>query len=247
MGAPKRTSTTSRKAVVRSFISATTMIAVAAIAVVTSVPANALLSAEDLASGQLGVVQPRETQTLTSAGAGAAAEVISRDAYSVSDPAENALQNKWDGGVGTFTNDPNGAIQWPFAVGVPISSGFGYRPEQPAGAKPFHSGLDFNPGVGAPIQAIADGVVKTVIESDSGFGVHVFIEHNVGGQKITSLYAHMQFGSVPLVEGQTVSAGDRVGLVGSTGQVTGPHLHFELQPDGGEQIDPYAWLKANAG
>lgn len=222
------------------------MLAVGAMALVTSVPANALLSATDLATGQLGVVEARGSQTLSSVGADAAAEVIARDGYSVTDAVENELAAKWTASSGTFVNNPGGTIQWPFAVGVPISSGFGYRPEQPAGAKPFHSGLDFNPGVGAPIQSIADGVVSSVIESDSGLGVHVTVDHVIDGEHISSVYAHMQFGSVAVSEGQTVAVGDRIGLVGSTGQATGPHLHFELHPDGGEAIDPYSWLVEHA-
>ncbi len=220
------------------------MFVVAAIAFVTSVPANALLTHEDLATGNLGVAGPRETQRIESFGGSAAAETI-RDSYSVSDPAENALANRFTSD-GTFVNNPNGTIQWPFKVSVPMSSGFGYRPDQPAGAKPFHSGLDFNPGAGAPIQAIADGTVTSVIESDSGLGVHVTIRHQINGDVIDSVYAHMQFGSVAVSEGQSVKVGDRVGLVGSTGQSTGPHLHFELHPGGGEAVDPFTWLKAHA-
>jgi len=247
MGAPARSAQKSHKGIVSKLATATTMLAVAAMAVVTSVPANALLSQEDLESGDLGVVRSRETQTLPSAGAQAAATVISRDDYSVTDPAENELASRWNDGVGTYTNDSSSVVQWPFAVGVPISSGYGYRPEQPAGAKPFHSGIDFNPGAGSPIQAIAGGIVTSVIESDSGLGVHVTIEHVINGETVSSIYAHMQFGSVAVYEGQTVAVGDRVGLVGSTGTATGPHLHFELHLADGEAIDPYAWLKAHAG
>lgn len=223
-----------------------TMLTVAAIAVVTSVPANALLSAQDLQTGNLGTVQPRGTQTLTSAGAQAAEAVISRDDYSVTDAEENALASRF-GNVGTFTNNSSSPVQWPFAVGVPISSGYGYRPDQPAGAKPFHSGTDFNPGAGAPIQSIAAGVVREVVESDGGLGVHVVIEHQIDGETWTSTYAHMQFGSVSLAVGENVEVGARVGLVGSTGQATGPHLHLEIHQADGEAVDPYLWLKAYAG
>ncbi|MFD1715302.1 M23 family metallopeptidase [Amnibacterium flavum] len=223
-----------------------TMLTVAAMTVVTSVPANALLTADDLQQGNLGTVQARGSQTLTSAGAQAADATISRDSYAVTDAEENALASRF-GNVGTFTNNPDAPIQWPFAVGVPISSGYGYRPDQPAGAKPFHEGTDFNPGAGAPIQSIAAGVVRQVVESDSGLGVHVVIEHEIDGQTMTSTYAHMQFGSVAVSEGQTIDVGDRIGLVGSTGQATGPHLHLEIHMADGTAVDPYLWLVAHAG
>lgn len=235
-----------RRRILGPLASISTMLVVAAMAIVTSVPANALLTPTDLLEGNLGTVGTRESQVLESTGAAAAAAVVTRDSYTVSDPAENALASRFTSD-GTFVNDPDAAIQWPFKSSVPVSSGYGLRPSQPAGANPFHSGLDFNPGNGAPIQSIADGVVTSVVESDSGLGVHVTIRHTIDGDVIDSVYAHMQFGSVAVSEGQTVSVGDRVGLVGSTGQSTGPHLHFELHPDGGEAIDPYTWLKAHAG
>ncbi|GGI73281.1 hypothetical protein GCM10009724_25390 [Microbacterium lacticum] len=61
----------------------------------------------------------------------------------------------------TFTNDPASAVQWPFTVGVPISSTFGYRTPPCPSCSNFHAGLDMTPGIGTPIQAIADGVVTT--------------------------------------------------------------------------------------
>ncbi|MDQ2636207.1 MAG: peptidoglycan DD-metalloendopeptidase family protein [Actinomycetota bacterium] len=145
----------------------------------------------------------------------------------------------------TFTNNPDAAIQWPFTVGVPISSGFGYR--SCSGCSTYHQGLDFNPGEGTPIQAIADGTVTEIGGPYGTLGVFVKIEHQIDGQRIVSLYAHMLEDSSPLTVGQQVAVGQLVGQVGDTGQSTGPHLHFGLLVSGTEAIDPYPWLKEHAG
>ena len=144
------------------------------------------------------------------------------------------------GGSGGFD------VRWPFASPSPVSSGFGPRKAPCGGCSSNHRGLDFNPGNGTQIQAIAGGVVRSAVSSDSGLGVHVVIEHEIDGAEVTSTYAHMQFGSLTLRKGQVVAAGDPVGRVGNTGASTGAHLHFEIAV-GGQQVDPYAWLKAFAG
>lgn len=145
----------------------------------------------------------------------------------------------------TFTNDPNSPIQWPFTVGVPISSGFGYR--SCAGCSSYHQGIDFTPGEGTPIQAIADGTVIEVGGPYGSLGVYVMIEHQIDGERIVSVYAHMLEDSSPLAVGQPVLVGQLVGQVGNTGQSTGAHLHFGLLVNGTEAIDPYPWMKEHAG
>ncbi len=139
-----------------------------------------------------------------------------------------------------FTNDPEAAIQWPFLVGVGMSSGYGPRWGR------MHEGIDFVPGEGAPIQAIADGTVRIATEQGGGYGVTVYIDHVIDGQVITSHYSHMQYGSLKVKAGQTVKVGDIVGLTGNTGHSFGAHLHFEIIVNG-KTIDPLPWLKANAG
>ncbi len=145
----------------------------------------------------------------------------------------------------TFSNNPNSAWQWPFEVGVPISSGFGYR--ECAGCGSNHQGLDMNPGEGTPIQSIGDGVVVDVGNPNGAFGVYARIQHEVDGQMFTSLYAHMLQGSLAVQVGDTVTAGSLVGQVGNTGQSTGAHLHFGIYLDGTTAIDPYAFLKEKVG
>lgn len=139
-----------------------------------------------------------------------------------------------------FTNDTEAAIQWPFKVGVGMSSGYGMRWGR------LHEGIDFVPGEGAPIQAIADGVVRIATEQGNAYGVTVYIDHVIDGQVITSHYSHMQYGSLQVKAGDKVKVGDIVGHTGNTGRSYGAHLHFEIIVNG-STIDPLPWLRENAG
>lgn len=84
-------------------------------------------------------------------------------------------------------------------------------------------------------------------DSDTSYGSYVVIEHVINQQNVASLYAHMQRGSIRVKVGDHVNVAQVIGLVGSTGMSTGPHLHFEIHPGGvnGEPIDPLVWLRAN--
>lgn len=139
-----------------------------------------------------------------------------------------------------FTNDPDAAIQWPFLVGVGMSYGYGMRSGR------LHEGIDFVPGNGAPIQAIADGTVRIATEQGGAYGVTVYIDHVIDGSVITSHYSHMQYGSLQVKSGDTVTVGTVIGKTGNTGRSYGAHLHFELIVNG-STIDPMPWLKSNAG
>ncbi|GAA1502874.1 hypothetical protein GCM10009761_00380 [Agromyces terreus] len=133
-------------------------------------------------------------------------------------------------------------IVWPVLTPSRTSDGFGPRSAPCSGCSTEHDGVDFNPGAGTPVMSIADGVVVLATESGGGLGVNVEVQHNIGGQLITSSYAHMQSGSITVGVGQLVSAGQQVGLVGSTGQSTGPHLHLEMFGADGVRFDGVAWL-----
>jgi peptidoglycan hydrolase CwlO-like protein len=106
-----------------------------------------------------------------------------------------------------------------------ISSGFGAREGTYSG---FHYGVDIaNPGSNVPIVAAADGVVSRSYLSSS-YGNCVFITHDINGKIYTTVYAHM---SARLVgNGAVVHKGQQIGIMGSTGESTGQHLHFELYP-----------------
>lgn len=136
-----------------------------------------------------------------------------------------------------FHNDPNSNIQWPFAVGVTMSYGFGMRSGR------MHEGIDFTPGAGSPIQAIADGTVRVASEAGGAYGVHVIIDHMVDGQLVSSHYAHMQYGSMQVSAGQHVTVGTVLGRTGNTGRSYGAHTHFEILLNGTTAIDPMPWLR----
>jgi murein DD-endopeptidase MepM/ murein hydrolase activator NlpD len=94
--------------------------------------------------------------------------------------------------------------------------------------------VDVRGGYGTPIRAAQSGVVA-LIESGGPYGLHTLIAH---GDGVSSFYAHQSKTAVS--PGQVVNRGDVVGYVGSTGWVTGPHLHFEIHV-GGVPHDPMGW------
>lgn len=135
----------------------------------------------------------------------------------------------------------SGAVRWPVASYTYTAINT-FRPP----SRPSHDGFDMLTGAGQPIFAAADGVVRVSQESFGGYGVAVTIDHVIGGQSVSTLYGHMTYGSRQVAVGQTVSAGQVIGLVGSTGRSTANHLHFEVRVGGG-LVNPLPWLQANAG
>jgi len=213
-------------------------------AVSTSLPAQALLSTADVqASAQAASRTSVEgVQTMDIASGGTI--TVERDGYSSSTIAEVAAAS----GIrmeATFTNNPNGTIQWPFAVGVHIGDEMG--PRNCAGCSANHGGQDFNPGVGAPIQSIADGVVSYTQDGEGSLGVHMVIDHMIDGKLVSSVYAHMIHGSMNFETGDVVKVGQVIGKTGTTGMSTGPHLHFEIREGGknGTKVNPLNWLYAH--
>jgi murein DD-endopeptidase MepM/ murein hydrolase activator NlpD len=139
------------------------------------------------------------------------------------------------------------AVVWPVLYPDQRSSGFGPREAPCDGCSTNHDGVDFTPGNGTPVMSIADGVVVLATENGGGLGVNVEVQHNIDGELITSSYAHMQYGSIAVSVGQQVTAGQQLGLVGTTGQSTGPHLHLEMFGADGVRFDGFAWLGAHIG
>ncbi len=135
-------------------------------------------------------------------------------------------------------------VQWPLAEGTTISSFFGYR--SCSGCSSMHSGIDFTPGAGVPIEAVADGVVVASSVADGSWGTHVTVEHDIDGVVFRTSYAHMQSGSMGLSLGDPVQRGQVLGLVGNTGQSFGAHLHFTVQTASGAFINPLTWLREHA-
>jgi murein DD-endopeptidase MepM/ murein hydrolase activator NlpD len=118
-----------------------------------------------------------------------------------------------------------------------ISSGFGYRADPFTGGGAMHTGLDFRGPYGAPIYAAAKGTVSFV-GVHSGYGNCVEIDH---GNGLITRYAHMSGFRTQI--GKAVLPGEVIGLIGSTGRSTGPHLHFEVRIND-RAVNPRPFLEA---
>ena len=112
-----------------------------------------------------------------------------------------------------------------------------YRRDPKTGGRRLHKGVDFAGPVGTALFATADGVV-THAGWGSGYGRLVKIQHEFG---IETRYAHMN--KIRVKVGQRVSRGDRIGEMGASGRVTGPHLHYEVRI-GGKAVNPMTYIKA---
>lgn len=130
-----------------------------------------------------------------------------------------------------------GYLIWPVAVnGTVITSPYGYREHPIQGVVKLHQGLDIGgASFGAPIVAALDGIVSYAGELGS-YGNCVMIDH---GNGITTLYAHGQ--KILTEKGKVVKQGDLIMEVGSTGNSTGPHCHFEVRANGYTQ-DPLKYV-----
>lgn len=213
--------------------------------VATTTPAASLLTSDDvLAMAHSSTTSRTEPAQHVHVAGGVSELSVNREIYETQTIEEYA-QAAGIRPKATFTNNPAGTIQWPFAVGVHIGDRFGYR--SCAGCSSNHGGQDFNPGDGAEIQAIADGVVSHAENGGGSLGVVMMIDHVIDGELITSVYAHMQYDTMRFNVGDTVKVGDVVGNTGTTGMSTGPHLHFEIRVGGinGTKVDPLDWLYAN--
>ena len=142
--------------------------------------------------------------------------------------AEQANSGGSSGGGGAVGN---GSFIWPVASYVYVSSRFGLRIHPITGQQKTHTGIDIASNQGTSIYA-ADGGTVTLASWNGGYGNCVMIDH---GNGYVTLYGHMS--SIAVSQGQTVNQGDTIGYVGSTGNSTGPHLHFEVLKNG-TRIDP---------
>ena len=175
---------------------------------------DAIMAAEDEANSQIAsLVAELEAQRQAAAAAAAAA-------------AGNG-----GGGSSGGSVSGTGSFIWPVPSCTYITSRFGLRVHPITGVTKSHTGLDIGAASGATILA-ADGGTVTKAAVYGGYGNCVIIDH---GNGYVTLYGHMS--SIAVYEGQTVSQGDTIGYVGSTGVSTGPHCHYEIW-SGGSRIDP---------
>jgi murein DD-endopeptidase MepM/ murein hydrolase activator NlpD len=131
----------------------------------------------------------------------------------------------------------SGEVRWPVV---------GFKKGRGLGDSGYHQGVDLLLACGQPVYAAAAGVVRVSQESFGGYGVAITIDHVINGQRVSTLYGHMTYGSRVVQSGETVAAGQLIGLIGSTGSSTACHTHFEVRING-SVVDPWAWLEQNAG
>ncbi len=157
--------------------------------------------------------------------------------YAAVDGRKDAAVMRWplSGGKSQFflsdgTSARKGLMRTP-VDGAHLTSGFGFRMHPILGYSRLHKGVDFGAGMGAPVMAAAGGTVKFA-GWHGGHGNYVMIDH---GKGLATAYAHLSRINVRV--GERIGQGERVGLVGSTGMSTGPHLHYEVWQNG-NAIDP---------
>ena len=166
--------------------------------------------------------------------------------------SEPENKNLWAELLGGFVGgggeimDPNtdwegiGIFQWPLPQSYTITSLFGYREDPFTGEIAYHGGTDIAAPGGTPILAAADGTVSIANGTDSwggSYGYHVKIKHT---DSFETLYAHCS--SICVTKGQEVKQGEVIGYVGTTGNSTGNHLHFEVRQDG-ERVDALNYFR----
>ncbi|MBD3920849.1 peptidoglycan DD-metalloendopeptidase family protein [Paenibacillus sp. PR3] len=131
-----------------------------------------------------------------------------------------------------------GALAVPLKTSYRVSSGFGYRTHPIFHTKKLHAGIDLAAPEGTSIYAAEGGVVITAGWT-SGYGNTVILDH---GNGLWTLYGHIRNGGIKVKVGETVKRGEKIAEVGSTGNSTGNHLHFEVRVNGTPK-DPTNYLK----
>lgn len=226
------------------------MAVVGLLAVGTTTPAEALAAvSSDVTSTDISVVAAPavakdQIQAFVATGATGAETLDRPESYDVASMSDIAADSGVTKFAGTWVNDPEAAIQWPFPVGVPISAAYGSSSYLSQFSSP-HRGVDLTPGAGAEIHVIADGVVRIATEAGGDYGVTVVVDHEIDGKLVSTRYGHMQHGSLQVTPGEKVTVGQVLGKVGQTGKATGPHLHFEVLLNGTTHTDPMAWMYAH--
>ena len=165
----------------------------------------------------------------------AIAEVARKKAEQEKNNAKN--NNNENSGNNGGSTTPTGSFQWPVPSSHNITSNYGYRIHPISGTKKLHAGIDIGAAGGANIVAADAGtVILSSFGYNGGYGNYVIISH---GNGITTRYAHCS--NLYVSVGQSVSKGQTIAAVGSTGASTGNHCHFEVRIDG-ESKNPLNYL-----
>ena len=137
-------------------------------------------------------------------------------------------------------------IYWPLPEGsYTITSPFTMRISPVSGQLLAHEGIDMAAPLDTPITSVYGGVVEEVAEN-SRSGAYVQIKHTLAdGTVFHSAYLHQYMNKIKVKVGDTVTAGQVIGAVGSNGWSTGPHLHFEIHDSSDTPVDPEAWMSAH--
>jgi murein DD-endopeptidase MepM/ murein hydrolase activator NlpD len=199
-----------------------------------SIPANAFGTAQ-AAPAPRAAQSSRSAQTLSVS----EADVASPDARGTISVTMPRIEQAVASGLGEPTVPgilviaAPGPLRWPTDVSPHIGRG----------VSSAHHGQDLLVPKGTPVHAIADGTVL-VSAVEGGYGQYVVIQSTVAGHVVTSLYAHMEIGSQTVSTGQTVSQGQVIGAVGSSGAATGYVLYLRILQDG-ELCDTVTYIAGN--
>lgn len=162
-----------------------------------------------------------------------------RAAIAKAEREANRTSSRGDSGSRSPSSNPGGFIYPVPAAYSKVTSGMYY-----SGSKRYHGAYDFGSAgiAGQPVYAVKDGTVIYIANLTNSYGTHVIIRHSSG---LYTLYAHGQAGSLSVSVGQKVSQGQQIMRVGSTGNSSGPHLHFEVRVGSGgygDRVNPGAYL-----
>lgn len=162
-----------------------------------------------------------------------------RAAIAKAEREASRTSSRGNGGSRSSSSNPGGFIYPVPAAYSKVTSGMYY-----SGSKRYHGAYDFGSGgiAGQPVYAVKDGTVIYTANLTNSYGTHVIIRHSSG---LYTLYAHGQAGSLSVSVGQKVSQGQQIMRVGSTGNSTGAHLHFEVRVGSGgygDRVNPGAYL-----
>lgn len=189
-------------------------------------------TSKTIASYKKGVEEERKRKAAEAAAAAAAAAEAARKAAEEAAKNNNNGGGNGGGGGGGGGNSGSGGggggSAWTRPASGWISSYFGPRKSPGGIGSTTHPGVDIANSSGTPIYAASAGTV-TYAGVNGGYGNFIRIQHSGGG---STAYGHIRNGGIYVRYGQTVSAGQHIAAMGSTGNSTGPHVHFETRVDG---------------